>query len=684
MQGFAKRYFILHNSGLLEYSFEPGKPIRDELFIPTAAISTVTGHRDIHIDGDNAIFHVKCMTTDDFDKWMKAFRTFVATGGEHAHSNKSSTAHSTPRLHGQVNKALQDLESAINEAEEALNSIPNEEPKKRSHLGLKEGLKEGGSRLHLFKKVGGRHREEPPESSHSSRSSEYTVSSSTVSSHHRLQAALDSIKLQHCILKQSLANVPLVNVDRGEVLLERHGSISSRHSRRTSTASGLDVWFDAPEPDGALEYVMEDTSPSPSRVLGESDVSQEPETIEEEEGEDTGDDDDSDQITVARPSTSEVPSQPESTSKEEQPKAVTRRTHLPSGPVADEGSLFTVLKKNVGKDLSQVAMPVSFNEPLTMLQRAAEELEYFDLLEKAAQTEDAVERMCYVAAFAVSGYACTKNRSGRKSFNPMLGETFEDARTHFIAEKVQHQPLVMAYHAHGQGWELGGTSSGKTKFWGKSLEIIPVGAIRVKIHDEEYEWRKPSSFMRNLMMGTKYLEHCGEMTIENKTTKMRCVVNFKEAGYWSSPNIVEGTVYSSKGQPQSALEGKWDEQIAQKLDDSHLHVLWRIMPFPKHSREYYGFTSFAITLNEITPDLEGKLPHTDSRYRPDVRALEEGDLDRAELEKVRVEEAQRERRRAGKDAEPRWFRQVESDDWEYIGGYWEEREQGWKRDEALW
>ena len=48
----------------------------------------------------------------------------------------------------------------------------------------------------------------------------------------------------------------------------------------------------------------------------------------------------------------------------------------------------------------------------------------------------------------------------------MLGETFEDIRMSFIAEKVQHQPLVMAFHAQGEGWELYGTSSGKTKFWG--------------------------------------------------------------------------------------------------------------------------------------------------------------------------------------------------------------------------
>lgn len=51
--------------------------------------------------------------------------------------------------------------------------------------------------------------------------------------------------------------------------------------------------------------------------------------------------------------------------------------------------------------------------------------------------------------------------------NPMLAETFEDVRMKLIAEKVRHQPVVMAYHAEGQGWELNATSSGRTKFWGQ-------------------------------------------------------------------------------------------------------------------------------------------------------------------------------------------------------------------------
>lgn len=70
----------------------------------------------------------------------------------------------------------------------------------------------------------------------------------------------------------------------------------------------------------------------------------------------------------------------------------------------------------------------------------------------------------------------------------MLAETFEDVRMKFLAEKVSHNPVVIAYHAEGKGWELNATSAGKTKFWGKSLEIIPLGTTRLKIGNDEYEW----------------------------------------------------------------------------------------------------------------------------------------------------------------------------------------------------
>lgn len=191
--------------------------------------------------------------------------------------------------------------------------------------------------------------------------------------------------------------------------------------------------------------------------------------------------------------------------------------------------------------------------------------------------------------------------------------------------------------------------------------------------------------MRNLMMGTKYLEHVGKLTIENVSDHSRCVLEFKQSGYFGVSNLVSGVIHSPKGAVVSHLEGKWDEQVAEAIDASHLRILWRAAPWPKENNDYYGFTTFSMTLNEITEDIKKSLPPTDSRYRPDLRALEEGNEALADSEKIRVEEMQRERRRNGSEQQPRWFKQVDGE-WIYAGGYWEARARGWKDTKltALW
>lgn len=71
-----------------------------------------------------------------------------------------------------------------------------------------------------------------------------------------------------------------------------------------------------------------------------------------------------------------------------------RRSCLPSpSPNNSTISLWNILRNNIGKDLSKVAMPVQLNEPLNTLQRLCEELEYSELLDRAANTQDPFERM---------------------------------------------------------------------------------------------------------------------------------------------------------------------------------------------------------------------------------------------------------------------------------------------------
>lgn len=92
------------------------------------------------------------------------------------------------------------------------------------------------------------------------------------------------------------------------------------------------------------------------------------------------------------------------------------------------------------------------------------------------------------------------------------------------------------------------------------------------------------------------------------------------------------------------------------IDIPHSEMIWEAEPRPPNSAEYYQFTSFAMSLNEMPPDIKPpkKLCPTDSRMRPDVRKLENGDIDGAAVEKTRLEEKQRDTRKAMKSKKDEW------------------------------
>jgi hypothetical protein len=205
---------------------------------------------------------------------------------------------------------------------------------------------------------------------------------------------------------------------------------------------------------------------------------------------------------------------------------------------------------------------------------------------------------------------------------------------------------------------------------------------------------KPSSFVRNIISGKdKYFEHVGPMTIENARTGSYVDVEFKEATLWSknSKNAITGTVFSSTDAPQGTLDGTWDHEVHFTPDGGKRRKIWTANPFPPNAPQYYGFTYFTMGLNELTPELAASLPPTDSRRRPDQRLLEEGKLKEAEEEKLRLEEAQRDRRKRGVDIQPRWFEKVSDgedgggQEWAFKKTYWSVRDSEWAAEgEPLW
>ncbi|TYI29136.1 hypothetical protein ES332_A05G295700v1 [Gossypium tomentosum] len=375
--------------------------------------------------------------------------------------------------------------------------------------------------------------------------------------------------------------------------------------------------------------------------------------------------------------------------------SIKRRKKLPD-PVEREKSvsLWSMIKENIGKDLTKVCLPVYFNEPLSSLQKCFEDLEYSYLLDRAyewGKRGNNLMRILNVAAFAVSGYSSTEARIC-KPFNPLLGETYEadfpDKGVRFFSEKVSHHPMIVACHCQGTGWKLWGDSNLKSKFWGRTIQLDPVGVLTLEFDDGEvFKWSKVTTSIYNLILGKLYCDHYGAMRIEGNRD-YSCKLKFKEQSIIDrNPHQVHGGVQDRNGKTVATLFGKWDDSMHYVNGDcsakgkgqdslSETHLLWKRSKPPKYPTRY-NLTRFAITLNELTPGLKEKLPPTDSRLRPDQRYLENGEYEMANSEKLRLEQRQRQARNMQERGwKPRWFaKDKNSDSYRYIGGYWEAREQ---------
>jgi oxysterol-binding protein-related protein 3/6/7 len=387
---------------------------------------------------------------------------------------------------------------------------------------------------------------------------------------------------------------------------------------------------------------------------------------------------------------------------------ISRRSQIPP-PKQPPPSLIAFLRKNVGKDFANIAMPASANEPTSGLQRIAEQLEYSSLLDAASTHNDPAMRLLYIAAFAISSFSANrlKDRPLRKPFNPMLGETFElvreDRGFRLLAEKIAHKPAVrMALQADGAaGWTFVQAAAPTQKFWGKSAELNTEGTARVLLHEhaETYAYTLATSFLRNVIAGEKYIEPVSTMTVLNESSGAKAVATFKAGGMFAgrSEEVSVQAFDARGGLAPNGLAGKWTSHLTvttQPQGQDTGETVWRAGPLSENATapgtgggKGYGFTLFAAQMNEITPIEKEKLPPTDSRLRPDQRALEEGNLDEAEGLKARLEERQRGRRRVmeehGEEWKPKWFVKTGTDGGEEVWrlksgreGYWEERQKG--------
>ncbi|KAJ5296615.1 uncharacterized protein N7443_007508 [Penicillium atrosanguineum] len=725
-QGWARRFFSLDftSSTLSYYHDRNSAALRGAIPLSLAAVATNEKSREISIDSGTEVWHLRASNDQDFVAWKRALEKASSRGSS---KDEGLTLPGRPELrlplpltHSPAEEnewtRVERLVSQISGSRDAVRRLArdtdpkyfvspspfpsplpssSERSRGRSPSPHPPSNDSGVDPRRPFWK-----RKTSGNSSHSGKQANASNSqlvvpikeeSSKPASIHSHADGMDAI---HDNLMAVLRDLDNAVTEFSSLLADskqrRHSLKPAMTSRKSMESDISQEFFDAPDGGAASPLLtIQDSDGEDDKVDG---------AAEEVEDDAPSDSDGESESAAPHDGASPLfPSRPKSLSPLPLEKIRRRQTIL--APTVMPPSLIGFLRKNVGKDLSQISMPVSANEPLSLLQRAAEIMEYSSLLDQASQVSDSVERLMYVTAFAISSLSSNRvrERSIRKPFNPMLGETYElvreDRGFRFIAEKVSHRPVQLAYQADSKEWSLAQSPLPSQKFWGKSAEITTEGRVRITLHatGEHFSWTPATQFLRNIIAGEKYVEPVGELTIFNETTGQRTISTFKAGGMFSgrSEEVSTRAIDSSHKNLSLGLTGTWPSALSLTKDGSPTgKPIWSAGDLVPSAPKHYGLTAFAAALNEITSIEDSHLPPTDSRLRPDQRALEDGDLDRAEEVKVQLEEAQRARRRdmenAGESWIPRWFTRVSDGSdgenaWRLKGGkdgYWDERARG--------
>jgi hypothetical protein len=515
MQGWAKRWITI-DQGVLSYGKYPHSHCRGSVRIALATISVVPQHRLIHIDSGTSTYHMRAITDEDFNACMSAIRRYKSLT-TYAPNEQDATegADGEASLEGDTTeKAIkQQNRMSMLRPPQTVALATNAEGSHKSTIDI-----EIENVLVLLNMIQNAQADGATSNEHKMHSSAVSANADKSTPEHeqclvlnagqleKLKASLDIIRREsqqqqnlfkdeqerrlkleqelqayHQEMNQLRAQLhlePLPHIKTDATwttsgyssTLHAYSTLDRKSSVRSTASMSSDIFFDAEEDIIVADDADADSDDETGRgTEGGSSDKEHNATFHLSED----DDDDEDEATeeVLDSSTTNGASKTDATngttnvSTTDVVPAFERRKRLPAPTCETEISFISLLRKNIGKDLSSVAMPVALNEPINLLQKLCEELEYSELLDQANEKEDSLDRLMYVAAFLVSGYASTQYRSTRKPFNPLHGETYECVRDdkgkynlyklykmmanfivgfRFLAEKVSHNPPIMA------------------------------------------------------------------------------------------------------------------------------------------------------------------------------------------------------------------------------------------------
>ena len=189
------------------------------------------------------------------------------------------------------------------------------------------------------------------------------------------------------------------------------------------------------------------------------------------------------------------------------------------------------------------------------------------------------------------------------------------------------------------------------------MEIVSYGAqdyFFSKFNNEHISITRPSIKIRNLVIGKLYIDVAGECRVTNHSTGATGVIHFQERG-WSSNSSLSGKIIDPYGNEVYEIEGSWIDEIWLRRPGSEQKIpLWKEHdPLPDY-KKMFMFNNTSIQLNYKCDDMYGVVAPTDTRFRGDQRLFEEGKVDEADDEKMRLEVKQRKARKLRNDSGQKW------------------------------
>jgi len=377
-------------------------------------------------------------------------------------------------------------------------------------------------------------------------------------------------------------------------------------------------------------------------------------------------------------------------------------------------------------DLTHVSIPAIFLLPYSILEFVAVRMtSAFHLLLPLTKEKDARKRLEGILKFILGSAKEEDLTLNHKPFNPIIGEVHKSridhedgSHTYVLCEQTVHHPPTTAFDIYNEehGVRLSGNMLFGVLFHSNSVTVEIKGGAKIYLTlpdgtEEKYllEEGIPDMFIKNVLLGTKYVYWTGQLTVKCMTTGYRAQMIYT---FNSGKNSVKGIIWNEndsqpkKEEPKQEKSGwasRWakgamnaakatakfstgwiydyegedawlnnlklpynPETVQAKFEGicgSEIYVYPG--PIPKKGEEkpanperYVLINSREVKSEECNvypapEDLDEKA--SIKVWRETGEAIVAGDLETADIKKTEVEDAQRERRKNDTSYKPIYF-----------------------------